>query len=109
MFFPGETVTFIFYIPFSVDRIEYVIISYKQNGAIILEKTVTSEFEAVSETNQTKVYVTLEQRDSLLFEDNSPFTMQCNVYTKGGTRHTSWEMRSESGIQYHREVMTSGE
>ena len=46
MFFPGETITHSFVIPFAANEIDHVILSYKQNGAIILEKTITSGFEA---------------------------------------------------------------
>lgn len=105
MFFPGETITHIFYIPFAINEVNHVILSYKQNGAIILEKTITSGFEEDS-AQSTKFTYALSQNDSLLFEDNSPFTIQCNVYTTGNTRHASHEMNSESGIQYLRDVIT---
>lgn len=107
MFFPGETITHSFVIPFTANEIDHVILSYKQNGAIILEKTITSGFEA-EEAHVTKFDYHLTQNESLLFEDNLTFTIQCNVYTVGGTRHASQEMTSSSGIQYLREVMTSG-
>ena len=106
MFFPGETITHVFYIPFNINEVNHIVLSYKQNGAIMFEKTVTSGFEADA-TNITKVSYPLSQNESLLFEDDSPFTIQCNVYTNGGTRHTSHEMNSESGIQYLRDVLTS--
>ena len=104
MFFPGETITHVFYIPFNMNEVSHVVLSYKQNGAIMFEKTVTSGFEADSSTT-TKISYPLTQNESLLFEDNSPFTIQCNVYTINGTRHTSYEMSSESGIQYLRDVL----
>lgn len=114
MFFPGETITHRFIIPFDPNEIDHVVISYKQNEAIIFEKTITSGFEEISK-DTTSLSFTFTQDEGLLFADNSPFTMQCNVFTKetdgakGGTRHTSHEMSSSSGIQYLREVMRHGE
>ena len=107
MFFPGETITHTFYIPFAINEIDNVVVSYKQNEAIILEKKITSGFEADS-TQVTKFEIVFSQTDSLLFDDNRPFTIQLNVYTTGGTRHTSHEMDSSNGVQYLREVMTNG-
>ena len=107
MFFPGETISHTFYIPFAKDEISYVILSYKQNGAIILEPKITSGFEKDIK-NYTKFTYALTQNESLLFDDNSPFTIQVNVYTLNGTRHASHELSSKSGVQYLREVMTSG-
>ena len=106
MFFPGETITHVFVIPFTSNEIDHVVLSYKQNGAIMFEKKVTSGFEADS-SNTTRISYPLNQSESLLFEDDSPFTIQCNVYTLGGTRHTSYEMSSESGIQYLRDVLSA--
>ena len=105
MFFPGETITHVFVIPFTANEIDHIVLSYKQNGAIMFEKKVTSGFEADS-SSTTKISYPLGQSESLLFEDDSPFTIQCNVYTLGGTRHTSYEMSSESGIQYLRDVLS---
>ena len=107
MFFPGETITHRFIIPFAADEIDHVVLSYKQNESIIFEKTINSGFENISAGTCSLSFV-FTQNEGLLFEDNSPFTIQCNVYTKGGTRHTSYEMSSSNGIQYLREVMNSG-
>ena len=104
MFFAGETITHVFIIPFSMNEIDHVVLSYKQNGAIMFEKTVTSGFEKDSE-NSTRISYPLSQNESLLFEDDSPFTIQCNVYTVFGSRHTSYEVGSSSGIQYLRDVL----
>ena len=106
MFFPGETITHVFVIPFNVNEIDHVVLSYKQNGAIMFEKVVTSGFEKDSE-NSTRISYPFSQNESLLFEDNSPFTIQCNVYTLAGSRHASYEMNSNNGIQYLRDVLTS--
>lgn len=106
MFFPGETITHVFIIPFNINEIDHVVLSYKQNGAIMFEKTVTSGFEEDS-SNSTKISFPFSQSESLLFEDNSDFTIQCNVYTTSGSRHTSHEMSSNNGIQYLRDVLVA--
>ena len=107
MFFPGETITHTFVIPFGVNEIREVVISYKQNGSIMLEKTVTSGFISDG-TGVSKVELVLSQSDSLLFDDNADFTIQINVYTVGGTRHASHELKSSNGIQYLRELLPQG-
>lgn len=105
VFFPGETITHRFEIPFAANEIDKVIISYKQKEAIMFEKIVTDGFE-VEDQNFTSIAYQLTQGEGLLFADNAPFTIQLNVYTHGGSRHTSYELRSESGIQYVRDVIT---
>lgn len=105
MFFPGETITHRFVVPFAANEIDKVIISYKQKEAIMFEKTLTSGF--VKEADQiTSVEFQLTQGEGLLFADDTPFTVQVNVYTIVGTRHTSYEMSSSSGVQYLREVIS---
>lgn len=108
MFFPGETITHRFVIPFAAGEIDHVVLSYKQKEAIILEKTITSGFEKETQ-NSCSISYEFTQLESLLFSDNVPFTIQCNVYTKANTRHTSFEMKSSNGIQYLREVMGNGQ
>lgn len=107
MFFPGETITHRFVIPFAANEIDKVILSYKQNEAIIFEKTIDSGFTA-EDTHITSLEFQLTQLEGLLFSDDVPFTIQANVITKAGTRHTSHEMSSSSGIQYLREVILNG-
>lgn len=107
MFFPGETVSHGFVIPFSSSDIHHVVISYKQHDQIILEKTVSSGFINKG-TGKSLFSVKLTQADGLLFFDHEPFTIQCNVFTKGGSRHTSREIKGFTGTQYLREVMKNG-
>ena len=104
MFFPGETVTHHFVIPFAANEIDKIIFSYKQKEAIMFEKTLTNGFTSEGESI-TSVEFALTQGEGLLFADDAPFTIQVNVYTKQGTRHTSHELSSSSGVQYLREVM----
>ena len=108
MFFPGETIIHKFVIPFEAIDISYVVVSYKQGDDIVFEKTITSGFEE-EETNQTSFSFAFTQQESLRFSDNWAYTIQCNVYTKGGSRHTSNELKSSNGIQYLREVMSDAE
>lgn len=113
MFHPGETITHRFIIPFGIREIDYVIVSYKQNDHIILEKKITSDqIEDIPETrNLSIVQYELTQTESLQFEDwhnegcNNSYTMQLNVYTTNGTRHASNILKEQNGIQYYREVM----
>ena len=104
MFFPGETVTHHFVIPFAANEIDKVVLSYKQKEAIMFEKTLTTGFISDGE-NITSVEFALTQGEGLLFADDTPFTIQVNVYLKCGTRHTSHELNSSSGVQYLREVI----
>lgn len=113
MFSPGETVIHNFVVPFLPTEISLVIVSYKQRGNIVLEKEVASE-DIISQNtgsspfdHTTIVEVELDQEDTLLFEDNVPFTIQVNVMAQS-TRHASKELKGESGIQYHREVIGNG-
>jgi len=109
MFFPGENIMHRFVIPFVKSEIDYVVISYKQNDQIVLEKMITSDSEDMSEdtASSTKIEYTLTQSESLSFRDDIPFTMQVNVYSLGGSRHTSHLLNSTNSVQYYREVMTN--
>ena len=74
----------------------------------MFEPTITSGFEEDAQ-NITKFSYSFSQQDSLLFEDDAPFTIQLNVFTEGGTRHTSHLLNGNNGIQYLRDVMTHTE
>lgn len=103
MFFPGETIIHTFVIPFAETEIVKIIVSYKQNNAIILEKeitTVTPDGPGLS-----KASIQFTQTESLMFQDDAVFTIQLNVIASDGTRHTSHELKSDNGVQYLREVM----
>ena len=105
MFFPGETITHNFIVPFAKGEISKVIVTYKQNDQIVLEETVSSGFED-EDNQQTSFDIVFTQSKSLAFHDNSDYTVQLNVYTKGGTRHASHELHGISGVQYLREVIS---
>ncbi len=104
MFFPGETIAHTFVVPFIPAEIDHVIVSYKQNGGIVLEKIVNSGFQP--DRGYSKFSLVLTQAEGLMFEDNMPFTIQLNVFMKeNNCRMTSRELNGETGIQYYREIM----
>ena len=107
MFIPGETIAHAFIVPFSSAEIDYIVVSYKQHDDIIIEKTISSGFE---ERDSVSTYFAFEfsQQESLLFPDDDQYTIQCNVYTKGGTRHASKPLKGKTGVQYLKEVMNGG-
>lgn len=107
MFIPGETVAHAFIIPFALEEIDHVIVSYKQNDDIILEKMVDSDFETKGEKSTYFSFI-LTQTESLLFPNNAQYSVQCNVYTKSGSRHASKPLKNKTGTQYLEEVMNSG-
>lgn len=104
MFYPGETVIYSYVLPFAVADLHTVILSYKQKNHVILEKEITSGFQ--EEEGFAVVDHDLSQAEALMFEDDVPFTVQVNVYTNGGSRHVSSEIKETTGVQYHREVIT---
>jgi len=108
VFFPGETISHSFVVPFAAAEIDYAIVSYKQNEAVIFEKRITSGFNA-EDTSITQFDFTLTQEESLLFDDDKPFTIQVNIYTTGGTRHSSHEVSDSSGVQYVRNILLPNE
>lgn len=107
MFNPGETISHIFIIPFVSTEISKVIITYKQNDRIILTKTITSNFQEDS-PGHTRITIAFNQQETLLFEEDSSFTIQLNVITNKGARASSCEITSSSGVQHYKEVITNG-
>lgn len=107
MFNPGETIIHQFVIPFLSTELSKVIVSYKQGDDIVLEKTVTSGFTPIEEYTKTQFAVTLSQEESLMFSDLNSYTIQLNVLTIFGTRAASKEIRGTSGVQHHREVIST--
>ena len=116
MFNPGETIAHTFIIPFRRVDISKVIISYKQNEAIIFEREITSSREFMEHRGsdgevdpiKTEIRIILSQEESLLFSESDSFTIQLNVLTEGGSRHASATISGSNGIQHHKEVMYNG-
>ena len=115
MFHPGETVIHTFVIPFRRVDLSKVIISYKQEDYVILERTVTSPRDfgeyhnAEGEVDETKTQITIQltQEESLLFKERWEYRIQLNVYSEGGSRHASCEIKGSSGVQHHKEVISN--
>ena len=106
MFHPGETVIHKFTIPFNKNETNNVLVTYKQNESIILMKTIASEDITSIAVNSSSFTVELSQQESLLFDENKPFTMQLNVILGDGSRAASKEVSSKNGVQHYKEVMT---
>jgi len=104
VFTPGETITHAFIIPFAANELNKVVVSYKQQESIVFEKTITYGFIA-KDQHITSIEFQLTQEESLLFADDEEITIQLNVYTNQGTRHSSRELSSSSYVQYLREIM----
>lgn len=102
MFIPGETIIHNFVIPFDTTKIANVIVTYKQNGQVVLMKTVAAEAYGP----QSQVTIHLTQDESLLFRDETSFLVQLNVIMTDGSRCASRELKGISGIQHLRKKVT---
>ena len=107
MFNPGETIIHQFIVPFVADEIDKVIVSYKQEGSIVFEKTITSGFEEADDPLKSKFSIQFTQEESLIFKEMKFYFVQLNVLTVYGTRATSKEIKGTNGAQYHKEVISS--
>ena len=116
MFNPGETIGHTFIIPFRRTDISEVIISYKQNDSIVFERRITSSDDFKEYTGpdgeidplKTKIQIVLSQKESLMFYELSKYTIQLNVLTKAGSRHSSALIKGCNGVQQHKKVMSNG-
>lgn len=75
----GTTPTHTFSLPFSVDTISALRITYAQNGKIVMNKTeddVTAEGQEIS--------VTLTQEETLKFSDESNVEIQLKILSTSG-------------------------
>lgn len=107
MFIPGETVHHQFTVPFSPSNISKVIVTYRQNGNIVLVKNVTSSsIQNGPLTGSAIVAVALTQEESLLFEDNSDYWVQINLRTISGHRAASKEIKDSTGPQHYKKVIS---
>lgn len=108
MFNPGETITHTFTIPFAASELTTnaakIYVTYKQQDDIFLERLITSGWQT-GEENTSIIEVTFTQRESLLFHDRDKFEIQLNVYMDGA-RFVSELIRSNTGIQLKREVIS---
>lgn len=108
MFCPGDTVVHNFTIPFAVNELAKVVVSYKQKDRIVKIIEVTSGFSQGSTNMEAVFSVTLSQQDTLLFDESYPYRAQLNVLTTTGTRCTSNEMPDKTGPQQYKRVIADG-
>ena len=108
MLIPGETALHSFAVPFNLESISKIIVTYKQNDHIVFEKTITSASTDVifsEENNTTSFSFRLTQQQSLLFEDDNDYSIQINVLSNSNVRAVSNIIKSKSGSQYVRTVI----
>ena len=102
MIYPGETKEQVFVMPYPYDAIDTAIVTYRQNNAVVFEKTA-DEFEVLT-SDKSRFSIALAQEDTLMLKDNIPCYMQVNVILVGDNRKVSAPFMETVGIQYHREV-----
>lgn len=76
----GTTPTLTFELPFSVDLIKLVYITFSQNNALVFELT-NSDCELSDKTITTK----LTQKQTLMFADKSNVSIQLRILTNDNT------------------------
>lgn len=108
MFIPGETIAQEFTMPFVREGITRVFVTYKQNNRVILRKTVLLG-NITNDSGRKNCYFTvvLSQQESLLFKNDSDYTIQLNVLFNTGARCVSKEMNGTNGVQHIRKVVTT--
>ena len=98
-FHPGETVVMNFVLPFNQLDVKAVVLSFRDRNSVVLE-TMATGFKSEGENNEkTRVGYTLTQEESLLFEENSIYQLQLNVFGPNGSRIVSNEIRVETYSQ----------
>lgn len=80
----GTTPIHQFVLPYSVDMIEEVEVTYHQHGKEVLKKYL-NEFTAEGKT----VYTMLSQEETFAFDEGVNVEIQLRVLTKGGEVHAS--------------------
>lgn len=103
MLYPGMTDNETFFIPFSIENVASALVSYSQNGIVLIEKAAET-FESAG--SQTSFDIHLEQEDTLRLSNNCKTVIQINVMTNDGERYTSDPILLTTGIQSHRAVIT---
>ncbi len=107
MFIPGETVLHSFTMPFQREDIVKVIVSYRQNDDIILERIVYPGQIQNTAGLSSKFNVILSQEESLLFQNNAWYYTQLNVILTGNVRGVCKEMKGYVGLQHINEVVNT--
>lgn len=100
-FHPGETLVLNFTLPFSVYDIKAVSISFRGRDSLAFESTAigfkSMDYEENGKTVfKTRVGFTMNQAESLQFEEYAKYKMQLNVYGPNGSRIASKEIDVET-------------
>lgn len=97
-FHPGDTVVFDLAIPFEIEDVEAVQVTFRNQYAVAFEVTITSFKVEIVESEdgeiiakKTRLGFTLNQAESLQFSENGIYKMQLNVYGPNGSRAASKE------------------
>jgi len=104
-----------------------VYVTYKQNNKIVLTKTITTLsaitnngfYNVTTGTPMCIGTVELTQKETLLFDESSNYTIQLNVLFSNGTRAASDEMtrtairvacdeiNNYTGVQHYKDVINN--
>lgn len=87
MLYPGETQYHTFTIPFASTEVSSVLVSYKQNGRVLIEKQAGNT-EAIDDFT-CRMSVSLSQAETMRFMDNEDITIQLNITGESGARVAS--------------------
>lgn len=99
---PGSTAVHTWYLPFDLEDIDKVRVTYQQNGQTIFEYE-TNEFEA--EEEGCSFALELTQEDTLGFQEKVLCKAMLNVLFKDGARVPSKTVTFPVGEQFYEEVM----
>lgn len=118
-FHPGDTVLLQFRLPFSIQDVKAVVISFRGNDRVAFEALATAfssedEYEMDEEGNyvldedgeqivsqyRTRVGYTLTQAESLMFDENSSYLLQLNVFGPNSSRIASKEVVVKTMAQH---------
>ena len=106
VFIPGETISHKFVVPFQSGSVTKIIVTYRQDNHVILEKIVyPGQVESLPAGNG-QFTVLLSQEESLLFDDDKLFYVQINAILTNNTRCTSAEIKGTNLKQHIREVVS---
>lgn len=97
----GTTPTHIFTLPFNVDDVKRLVITYAQQCEPLVEKTLED-----CELSENKVKVKLTQEDTLRLNNQLPVEIQIRVLTKDNTALASRVTRRAIGEVLSDEVLT---
>lgn len=104
-FHPGETMVFNAVLPFSKYDVKAAVISFRNDDGVVFEAAATgvvsedyTDEESGETIYKTRVGFTMNQAESILFEEKTDYTLQLNVYGYNGSRIASKEIpvRTES-------------